>query len=72
MDKMPVAPVSDIKYGMLQNENEWVNYVVDMVAYAIAHPDLKANVANEIYDNISQMGYDWGVDSAAEDAAWEE
>ena len=71
MDNKPLPPMEVIRYGSLYNENEWVNWVVKMVDYAIAHPNLKANVANEIYDNVSQMGYDWGVDSAAEDAAWE-
>lgn len=71
---LPKAPAKDIKYGMLQPdcEKNYKAWVVTLIEEAIKDPTKRVDIANEIYEEVLQLGYDYGTDSAAEDRAWEE
>lgn len=70
---LPKAPAKDIKYGMLQPdcERKYKAWVVTLIEEAIKDPTKRIDIAREIYDEVLQLGYDYGTDSAAEDRAWE-
>ena len=70
---LPKAPAKDIKYGMLQPdcEKKYKAWVVTLIEEAIKDPTKRIDIANEIYEEVLQLGYDYGTDSAAEDRAWE-
>ena len=71
---LPKAPAKDIRYGMLQPdcERKYKAWVVTLIEEAIKDPTKRIDIANEIYEEVLQLGYDYGTDSAAEDRAWEE
>lgn len=73
MTDLPKAPEKDIQYGMLQPkfEEKYKAWVVDLIEEAIKDPTKRIDIAHEIYKEILQLGYDYGRDSAEEDAAWE-
>ena len=73
MADLPKAPEKDIKYGMLQPkcEEKYKAWVVALIDAAIKNPKKKVNIAHEIYEEVLQLGYDYGRDSTEEDAAWE-
>lgn len=73
MADLPKAPAKDIQYGMLQPkcEEKYKAWVVALIEAAIKDPKKKVDIANEIYEEVLQLGYDYGRDSAEEDRAWE-
>ena len=73
MADLPKAPAKDIQYGMLQPkcEEKYKAWVVALIEEAIKDPTKKIDIAYEIYEKVLQLGYDYGRDSAEEDAAWE-
>ena len=73
MENLPKAPAKDIQYGMLQSdcEKKYKAWVVALIDAAIKNPKKKVDIANEIYEEVLQLGYDYGRDSADEDRAWE-
>lgn len=70
---LPKAPAKDIRYGMLQPDcdKNYKAWVVTLIEEAIKDPTKRIDIANEIYEEVLQLGYDYGTDSAAEDRAWE-
>ena len=74
MADLPKAPVKDIKYGMLQSqcEEKYKAWVVALIEEAIKDPTKRIDIAYEIYEDVLQLGYDYGRDSADEDRAWED
>ena len=73
MENLPKAPAKDIQYGMLQPdcEKKYKDWIVALVNEAIKNPKKKVDIANEIYEEVLQFGYDYGRDSADEDRSWE-
>ena len=73
MENLPKAPAKDIQYGMLQQdcEEKYKAWVVSLIEAAIKNPKKKVDIANEIYEEVLQLGYDYGRDSADEDRSWE-
>lgn len=73
MADLPKVPAKDIKYGMLQPqcEEKYKAWVVALIEEAIKDPTKRIDIANEIYEEVLQLGYDYGRDSAEEDRAWE-
>ena len=73
MADLPKAPAKDIKYGMLQPqcEEKYKAWVVVLIEEAIKDPTKRIDIAYEIYEEVLQLGYDYGRDPAEEDAAWE-
>lgn len=71
---LPKVPAKDIRYGMLQPdcERKYKAWVVELIEEAIKDPTKRIDIANEIYEEVLQLGYDYGTDSAAEDRAWED
>ena len=74
MADLPKAPAKDIKYGMLQSqcEEKYKAWVVALIEEAIKDPTKRIDIAYEIYEEVLQLGYDYGRDSADEDRAWED
>ena len=74
MADLPKAPAKDIKYGMLQSqcEEKYKAWVVAIIEEAIKDPTKRIDIAYEIYEEVLQLGYDYGRDSADEDRAWED
>lgn len=74
MADLPKAPAKDIQYGMLQPqcEEKYKAWVVTLIEEAIKDPTKRIDIANEIYEDVLQLGYDYGRDSAEEDRAWED
>lgn len=52
-------------------EKKYKAWVVTLIEEAIKDPTKRIDIANENYDEVLQLGYDYGTDSAAEDRAWE-
>ena len=73
MENLPKAPTKDIQYGMLQPdcEKKYKDWIVALIDAAIKNPKKKVDIANEIYEEVLQLGYDYGRDSADEDRSWE-
>ena len=73
MTDLSKAPAKDIQYGMLQPdcEKKYKDWVVSLIEAAIKNPKKKVGIANEIYEEVLQLGYDYGRDSADEDRSWE-
>ena len=73
MADLPKAPAKDIRYGMLQPdcEKKYKDWVVALINEAIKNPKKKVDIANEIYEEVLQLGYDYGRDSTDEDRSWE-
>ena len=73
MENLPKVPAKDIQYGMLQPdcEKKYKDWVVALINEAIKNPKKKVDIANEIYEEVLQLGYDYGRDSADEDRSWE-
>ena len=69
MENLPKVPAKDIQYGMLQPdcEKKYKDWIVALVNEAIKNPKKKVDIANEIYEEVLQLGYDYGRDSADED-----
>ena len=74
MADLPKAPAKDIQYGMLQPqcEEKYKAWVVTLIEEAIKNPTKRIDIAQEIYEEVLQLGYDYGRDSAEEDRAWED
>lgn len=74
MADLPKAPAKDIRYGMLQPdcERKYKAWVVTLIEEAIKNPTKRIDIAQEIYEEVLQLGYDYGRDSAEEDLAWED
>ena len=73
MTDLPKAPAKDIQYGMLQPDckEKYKAWVVALIDAAIKNPKKKVEIANEIYEEVLQLGYDYGRDSSDEDRSWE-
>lgn len=73
MENLPKVPAKDIQYGMLQPdcEKKYKDWIVALINEAIKNPKKKVDIANEIYEEVLQLGYDYGRDSADEDRSWE-
>ena len=52
--------------------SEQISKVLDKIEEAIKDPTKRVDIAHEIYEDILQLGYDYGRDSADEDRAWED
>ena len=66
--KLTKSPKIDIKYGMQTQENrkEWINWVVEnltVINPVVSENELK-QIATQLFDEISQCGYEEGYDSA--------
>ena len=64
--KLTKAPKIDVKYGSLQNEKEWVNWIVENIS-AInknATSDEIRSIASQLFNEISLCGYREGYDTA--------
>ncbi len=74
MADLPKAPAHDIRYGCLQVDCEvkFRDWIINLIEEAIKDPTKRVDIAYTIYDEVLQLGYDYGTDSAAEDRAWEE
>ena len=74
MADLPKAPAKDIQYGMLQSqcEEKYKAWVVALIEAAIKDPAKRIDIAHEIYEEVLQLGYDYGRDSAEEDLAWDD
>ena len=74
MADLPKAPAKDIQYGMLQSqcEEKYKAWVVALIEEAIKDPTKRIDITHEIYEDVLQLGYDYGRDSADEDRAWED
>lgn len=74
MADLPKAPAKDIRYGMLQPdcERKYKAWIVTLIEEAIKNPTKRIDIAQEIYEEVLQLGYDYGRDSAEEDRAWED
>lgn len=69
--KLTKSPKIDIRYGMQTQENrkEWINWVVENLAAidpVSSGIELK-QIATQLFDEISQCGYEEGYDSACEE-----
>ena len=73
MENLPKPPAKDIQYGILQPdcEKKYKDWIVALVNEAIKNPKKKVDIANEIYEEVLQLGYDYGRDSSDEDRSWE-
>ena len=58
---------------MLQHqcEENYKAWVVDLIEEVIKDPTKRIDIAHEIYEEVLQLGYDYGRDSSEEDRAWE-
>lgn len=74
MADLPKAPAHEIRYGCLQPacEVKFRDWIINLIEEAIKDPTKRVDIAYTIYDEVLQLGYDYGTDSAAEDRAWEE
>lgn len=74
MADLPKAPEKDIKYGMLQPkcEEKYKAWVVTLIEEVIKDHTKRIDIAHEIYEEVLQLGYDYGRDSAEEDRSWED
>lgn len=69
--KLTKSPKIDISYGMQtpKNRKEWINWVFENLAAInpiTSDVELK-QIATQLFDEISQCGYEEGYDSAEED-----
>ena len=71
MTDLPEVPKKDIKYGMLQPdcEEKYKAWVVTLINEAIKNPKKKVDIANEIYEEVVQLGYEEGTASSVA-ASW--
>lgn len=71
---LPKAPDHDIRWGMLQPacEVKFRDWIINLIEEAIKDPTKRVDIAYTIYDEVLQLGYDYGTDAAEEDRAWEE
>ena len=68
MENLPKAPTKDIQSDCEKKYKDWI---VALVNEAIKNPKKKVDIANEIYEEVLQLGYDYGRNSADEDRSWE-
>ena len=66
--KLTKSPKIDIRYGMQTQENrkEWINWVIEnltVISMNTSENELK-QIATQLFDEISQCGYEEGYDSA--------
>jgi hypothetical protein len=66
--KLTKSPKIDIKYGTQteKNREEWINWVFENLAAinpVVSENELK-QIATQLFDEISQCGYEEGYDSA--------
>lgn len=69
--KLTKSPKIDISYGMQTPENrkEWINWVIEnltVINMNTSENELK-QIATQLFDEISQCGYEEGCDSVCED-----
>lgn len=73
------APKIDLKYGVLQNEEEWISWVKlqlkEVTSALETYPKSKEDelfeaYAKMVFDEVSQCGYEEGVDSERESNSW--
>ena len=71
--ELPRHPAIDIKWGILQSEceKEWKAWTLEVVKLASKNPKLIEEAAKTLYKGLISLGYDYGVNSVAEDMAWE-
>jgi len=67
--KMPTSPNAEIRYGMLQNEKDFVDWVEEMITYSKSWPDNTREFAQKIFDVVNQAGWDEGYDDCAKEMA---
>lgn len=74
--KFSKAPETKLSYGMLQNEKEWKDWTKSVLETLIntlescSKEDKEAFIkqtATELFEEISQCGYEEGYDTALED-----
>ena len=72
MENLPKAPAKDIQHGMLQpdGEKKYKDWVVALIDIAIKNPKKKVDIANEIYERVLQLGYEYGTESSVASAWW--
>ena len=64
--KLTNAPKIDIKYGILINEKEWVNWVAENLSAINKNTTTNEirSIASQLFNEISLCGYREGYDSA--------
>ena len=64
--KLTKAPKIDIKYGILKNETEWVNWVAENLSAINKNTSSfeMLNIASQLFQEINHCGYREGYDSA--------
>ena len=67
--KLTQAPKIDIKYGSLQNEVEWVNWIAENLSAINKNTSSfeLINIASQLFNEISLCGYREGYDSAQQE-----
>ena len=67
--KLTKAPKIDIKYGILQNEVEWVNWIAENISAINKNATTNEirSIASQLFNEISRCGYREGYDSAKEE-----
>ena len=64
--KLTKAPKIDIKYGLLQNEKEWINWIAENLSAINKNTTTNEirSIASQLFNEISRCGYREGYDSA--------
>ena len=52
-------------------KKKYKDWIVALIEEAIKDPTKRIDIAHEIYEEVLQLGYDYGRDSSEEDRAWE-
>ena len=64
--KLTQAPKIDIKYGLLQNEKEWVNWVAENLSAINKNTTINEirSIASQLFNEIKHCGWREGYDTA--------
>lgn len=63
--------IDEEKEYITKYEKKYKDWIAALINEAIKNPKKKVDIANEIYEEVLQLGYDYGRDSADEDRSWE-
>lgn len=64
--KLTKAPEIDVKYGLLQNEVEWVNWIAENISAINKNATTNEirSIASQLFNEVSNCGWREGYDSA--------
>ena len=64
--KLTKAPKIDVKYGSLQNEKEWINWIVENLSAINKNSTINEirSIASQLFNEISHCGWREGYDTA--------